>query len=85
MEEYARYGKNGSKIIREILLNYKKKHHLTNQQMSVRCDISLSEYDKIININRHGNQGLSYDTLHKIRKNLGISIDSIIDSVESEI
>lgn len=72
MEEYTRYGKPIMKNIRKILLDYKKEHHLTNQEMAVRCDLSLSEYDKIMNVKTHSNYGCSADTICRIKKNLKI-------------
>lgn len=79
MEEYARYGKIVMKNIRKILLDYKKEHHLTNQEMAVRCDLSLSEYDKIMNVKTHSNLGCSSDTLCKIYINLGVDANSFFD------
>lgn len=79
MEEYTRYGEIGAKKIREILLDYKKENALTNQQMSARCDISSSEYDKLMNFKRHGKHGPSYDTLYKIHKNLKIDANLFFD------
>lgn len=72
MEEYTRYGKAIMKNIRKILLEYKRTHCLTNQQMAARCDISLSEYDKIINVKTHSNYGCSADTIYRICLNLSI-------------
>lgn len=78
MEEYTRYGKSIMKNIRKILLEYKKEHKLTNQQMAVLCDISLSEYDKIMNVRRHSDYGCVVDTVYRISLNLGISVDKMI-------
>lgn len=78
MEEYTRYGNPAMKNIRKFLLKYKKEHHLTNQQMAVRCDISLSEYDKIMNIKAHSKYGCSADTIIRICLNLGISSDDLL-------
>lgn len=78
MEEYARYGKPIMKNIRKILLDYKEKHCLTNQQMAVRCDLSLSEYDKIMNVKTHSDHGCSADTIYKICLNLRLSSDSLL-------
>lgn len=72
MEQYTTYGKPIMKNIREILLDYKKSHNLTNLQMAVKCDLSLSEYDKIMNVKSHSNHGCSVDTVCKICLNLGI-------------
>lgn len=78
MEEYTRYGKPIMKDIRKILINYKKEHNLTNQQMAVRCDLSLSEYDKIMNVKTHSDYGCSIDTFYKICSNLKLSSDSLL-------
>lgn len=72
MENYTTYGKPIMKNIRKILLDYKNSHNLTNQEMAVRCDLSLSEYDKIMNVKTHSKYGCSADTLCKICINLGI-------------
>lgn len=82
MEEYTTYGKSIMKNIRELLLEYKKEHSLTNAEMSVRCDISLSEYDKIMNTKMHSNHGCSADTICKIHKNTGIRYDDIFNIQE---
>lgn len=82
MEEYARYGKPAMKNIRKILLNYKKEHGLTNQQMAELCNISIPEYDKIINANKHSKCGCSIDVF--IRLYGGIKFD-IIDFFNSVI
>lgn len=63
----------------EILLNYKKANNLTNQQMAARCDLSISEYDKIMNVKRHGSHGVSYDTLYRIYTNLKIDANIFFD------
>lgn len=78
MEEYTRYGKPIMENIRKILLEYKKEHKLTNQEMAVRCDISLSEYDKIVNAKTHSNYGCSADTIYRICLNLKLSSDKLI-------
>lgn len=72
MEEYTRYGKIIMKNVRNILLDYKKKNHLTNAEMAQKCDMSISEYDKIMNAKKHSTHGCSADTLCKIHKNLKI-------------
>lgn len=66
------------KNIRKILLYYKEKHYLTNQQMAVRCDISLSEYDKIMNVRRHSNCGCSIDTFYRICVNLNVDANKLL-------
>lgn len=78
MDEYTRYGKPIMKNIRKILLIYKKDHQLTNQQMSVRCDMSLSEYDKIMNIKAHSDYGCSVDTFCRICINLKIDANKLL-------
>ncbi len=78
MEEYTKYGKPIMKNIRKNLIDYKKEHNLTNQQMAVRCDLSLSEYDKIMNVKTHSKYGCSIDTFYKICFNLKISSDGLL-------
>ncbi len=77
MEEYTTYGYQIMKKLRDTLLQYKKHHHLTNMEMSIKCDISLSEYDKIMNIKQHGKHGCTADTLYKIFHNLNIDANDI--------
>lgn len=78
MDEYTRYGKSIMKNIRKILMEYKKEHKLTNLEMSVRCDISLSEYDKIMNTKTHSKYGCCADTVYRICLNLQISSDCLL-------
>lgn len=76
MEEYTRYGKPVMKNIRKTLIKYKKENGLTNQQMAVRCDLSLSEYDKIMNVKTHSDYGCSIDTYYKICTNLRLDANA---------
>lgn len=82
MEEYTTYGKPIMRNIRKILLEYKKINKLTNEQMSIRCDISLSEYDKIINTKSHSKYGCSVDTLYKICANLPLDANIVFLNIE---
>lgn len=72
MGEYNRYGKLIMRNIRKILIDYKQCHDLTNAEMAIRCDLSLSEYDKIMNVKTHSDYGCSADTICRIKKNLKI-------------
>lgn len=81
MEECARYGKPIMRNIKKFLLEYKKEHHLTNQQMAVRCDLSLPEYDKIMNVKTHSKYGCSVDTFYRICRNLNIDANIFFDTI----
>lgn len=70
MREYTTYGKPIMKNIRNFLLEYKGKYCLTNAQMAQKCDLSIPEYDKIMNPKSHSKHGCSVDTFCKICKNL---------------
>ena len=72
------YGKQIMKNIRETLLEHKKTYHLTNKEIAQKCDISIAEYDKIMNVKTHSNQGCSIDTVYKICKNTDIDINTIL-------
>lgn len=78
MEEYTTYGKKIMENIRKNMLEYKKMHKLTNEQMAVLCDLSLSEYDKIMNIRSHSGRGCSVDTFYKICLNLGADANKML-------
>lgn len=78
MEEYTTHGKEIMKNIREILIDYKKSHNLTNVAIATRCEISLSEYDKIMNVKTHSENGCSANTIYKICYNLGIPSSDIL-------
>lgn len=78
MEEYTKYGKFIMKNIRKILKDYKKSHKMTNIQMAMKCEISISEYDKIMNVKSHSTSGCSVDTLCKICKNLRIDSNTVL-------
>lgn len=84
MEEYTTYGKPIMKKLREILLNYKNTHNLTNAEMATKCDLSISEYDKIININRHSKYGCSVDTFSKICSNLDTDANFVVNIIKIE-
>lgn len=79
MEEHTTSGKLLMRNIRKILINYKKSHKLTNLQMAMKCEISVSEYDKIMNIKKHSDYGCSGDTIYKIGKNLHVDFNQIFD------
>lgn len=72
------YGKQIMKNLREALLEYKKTYHLTNKEMAQKCNISTSEYDKIMNVKKHSEYGCSIDIFYRICKNIGIDMDTVL-------
>lgn len=78
MYEYTTYGAGLMENIRKILLDYKKEHRLTNAELAQKCDMSISEYDKIVYSNSFGKYGCSIDTAYKIHINLNIAPDKIL-------
>ena len=71
MEEYTTYGKEIMKNIRDFLLEYKGEYNLTNAEMAQKCNLSVPEFDRILNPKNHSLHGCSVDTFKKICQNLG--------------
>lgn len=61
--------------IREILQIYKKEYKLTNAEISKKCGLSISTYNKIMN-DKYSKYGCSVNTLFKISRNLNIYPDN---------
>lgn len=78
MEEYATHGVEIMDNIKKILLDYKKLHGLTNFEMAVMCDLSLSEFDKIIYKKPYSKYGCTIDTFYKICVNLKIDANDLL-------
>lgn len=79
MSNYQTYGEKIMKNVKEILLNYKNLHGMTNIQMALLCDMSLSEYSKIMNHKKHSKYGCTADTLCKIKHNLNIDANDFFN------
>ncbi len=68
------------KAMGERLRTQRKLHHLTQEQLAEKLDISIKHYSEA----ERGIIGLSVDNLIKVSEILGISLDYLLKGIEIE-
>lgn len=77
MNNDTKCAKKIMKNIANLLLNEQNRLNLTNAGMATKLEMSLSEYNKLINRKRKSKYGCSAVTIYKLCHNTGISFDDI--------